>query len=797
MGGVALLLAVPAVSILQESLAAAAPVLVRSGAGQGSNGTEGSTVPITASLGTTCNTGDTLIAMVTIAQQTSAGGMVSATPPGWQRLYEHSPVDTSPYQGWFALSGCSGVSSATFSITAPGDSSGTTGSVVLDEFSGLPNPVAVDFSINDGNSSAVSNDTLPAPGPAASGELVLSALSLNNTSSASTGPPTGGWSAAGSETSTLPAYTWYQVGSGATPSAGFNWSPASSFEVTMLALKSGSASAPNVLQENQGGFSGQSSWSVSLPNGVSAGDGLVAFIGTSVSGSTGAGYEATAVSGGGVTWQKVTGYIQAGNGSAEVWVGFGSAGTSGSTSVTATMTGSLSGQMVVSEVTGLGAIDTSSPNHGTGATPMAGSITPTAGDFLVGMVTSTPTSLVTHPSPNWSTYSLSSPAYAAEWQSNVPHSSSSPEWSTNSSGNWIALQAAFTVASASMPSVTAVNPSSGSTAGGTSVTITGTNFTGATAVKFGATAVGSFTVNSATQVTATSPAGSVGTVDVTVTTPGGTSATHASDQYTYTNSPQPAPTAGYWMVGSDGGVFAFGNAGFVGSLPGIGVHVNDIVGVVPTATGQGYWMVGSDGGVFAFGNAGFVGSLPGIGVHVNDIVGVVPTSTGKGYWMVGKDGGVFAFGDAGFVGSLPGIGVHVNDIVGVVPTSTGKGYWMVGKDGGVFAFGNAGFVGSLPGIGVHVSNIVGVVATANGGGYWMVGSDGGVFAFGDAGFVGSIPGIGVHVSDIVGVVPTGDSGGYWMVGSDGGVFAFGDAGFVGSLPGIGVHVNNIVAVVPT
>jgi hypothetical protein len=79
-------------------------------------------------------------------------------------------------------------------------------------------------------------------------------------------------------------------------------------------------------------------------------------------------------------------------------------------------------------------------------------------------------------------------------------------------------------------------------------------------------------------------------------------------------------------------------------------------------------MIGKDGGVFAFGDAGFVGSLPGIGVHLADIVAVVPTSDSKGYWMVGSDGGVFAFGDAGFVGSLPGIGVHVNNIVAVVPT---------------------------------------------------------------------------------------------------------------------------------
>ncbi|MBS0582880.1 MAG: IPT/TIG domain-containing protein, partial [Proteobacteria bacterium] len=81
------------------------------------------------------------------------------------------------------------------------------------------------------------------------------------------------------------------------------------------------------------------------------------------------------------------------------------------------------------------------------------------------------------------------------------------------------------------PTVTAVTPSAGPLAGGTSVTITGANLAGITAVKFGATNAASFTVNSATQVTATAPAGSAGTVDVTVTTAGGTSATSAADQY--------------------------------------------------------------------------------------------------------------------------------------------------------------------------------------------------------------------------------------------------------------------------
>ena len=83
------------------------------------------------------------------------------------------------------------------------------------------------------------------------------------------------------------------------------------------------------------------------------------------------------------------------------------------------------------------------------------------------------------------------------------------------------------------PTVTRVKPQEGRVTGGTSVTITGTRFSGATAVKFGATDATTFTVKSATSIQAKSPAGR-GAVDVTVTTPtGGTSATTPADQFHY------------------------------------------------------------------------------------------------------------------------------------------------------------------------------------------------------------------------------------------------------------------------
>jgi len=89
------------------------------------------------------------------------------------------------------------------------------------------------------------------------------------------------------------------------------------------------------------------------------------------------------------------------------------------------------------------------------------------------------------------------------------------------------------------PTVTSLTPNTGVTGGGTSVTVTGTAFTGATAVKFGATSA-AFTVNSATSITATSPAGAAGTVDITITGPGGTSSTTAADRFTFVAVPTAA-----------------------------------------------------------------------------------------------------------------------------------------------------------------------------------------------------------------------------------------------------------------
>ncbi len=235
------------------------------------------------------------------------------------------------------------------------------------------------------------------------------------------------------------------------------------------------------------------------------------------------------------------------------------------------------------------------------------------------------------------------------------------------------------------------------------------------------------------------------------------------------------PPTGYWLAASDGGIFAFGDAGFYGSTGDLRLN-RPIVGMGATPTRQGYWLVGSDGGVFSFGDAGFFGSTGGMVLN-SPIIAMAPTPSGEGYWMVAADGGVFAFGDATFFGST-GDMVLNKPIVGMAPTITGEGYWLVASDGGIFAFGDAGFFGSTGDTPLN-KPVVGMAANPNGDGYWLVASDGGVFAFGRSAFFGSTGDISLN-QPILAMAASATGLGYLFTAPDGGVFTFGDVPFLGS-----------------
>ncbi|MEU3985419.1 IPT/TIG domain-containing protein [Streptomyces sp. NPDC026672] len=199
----------------------------------------------------------------------------------------------------------------------------------------------------------------------------------------------------------------------------------------------------------------------------------------------------------------------------------------------------------------------------------------------------------------------------------------------------------FTYVVAQVPAVTGVSPGSGPTAGGTSVTLTGTGFTGATAVTFAGVPATSFTVNSATQITAVTPGGSAGAAVVAVTTPGGTSAPdafffYASPPVLTGASPNQSPTAGGVVVTLTGNDLLNASAVRFGATNATSftvVSATQITATAPPGTGSAPITVVTPGGTsnpvaFAYVAAPTLTSLlPNVG----------PTSAGTVVTLIGTN----------------------------------------------------------------------------------------------------------------------------------------------------------------
>ncbi len=198
-----------------------------------------------------------------------------------------------------------------------------------------------------------------------------------------------------------------------------------------------------------------------------------------------------------------------------------------------------------------------------------------------------------------------------------------------------------------------------------------------------------------------------------------------------------------------------------------------VVGGAATHSGSGYWLAGADGGVYAFGDAPFEGSLGALRLQ-GPVVGITNTPDDRGYWMVALDGGVFAFGDAHFYGSMGGQPL-AEPIVGMTATPDGGGYWLVAADGGIFTFGDAHFYGSRGGQPLD-GPATAMVASPDGGGYFILTAEGGLFGFGDVKYFGSLGNV-VLPAEAVGIIMTPDGGGYTIALANGGITVFGDAFF--------------------
>jgi hypothetical protein len=145
-----------------------------------------------------------------------------------------------------------------------------------------------------------------------------------------------------------------------------------------------------------------------------------------------------------------------------------------------------------------------------------------------------------------------------------------------------------------IPTVTGVAPNAGALAGGNQVTLSGTGFVSGMSVKFGSLSGTSVTVSSSTSLTVTVPAVSTAaTVDVTVTTPGGSSTTSLNDQYAYgaptvsSISPNAGPIAGGTTVTVHGTSFVKGVAVKFGTVAATSVSVTSSTALTATSPSVG------------------------------------------------------------------------------------------------------------------------------------------------------------------------------------------------------------------
>ncbi|MDQ3946872.1 MAG: phytase [Actinomycetota bacterium] len=243
-------------------------------------------------------------------------------------------------------------------------------------------------------------------------------------------------------------------------------------------------------------------------------------------------------------------------------------------------------------------------------------------------------------------------------------------------------------------------------------------------------------------------------------------------------APSSDPTSrpsGYWMLGSAGRVYAFGDARPLGD-PAVIRQPNRAVDLEPTSSGQGYWVIDAAGAVFAYGDAPYLGGV-GAGTLApgEEVTSMSAAPTGNGYWIFTTLGRVMRVGDAPHLGDMTGTRLNA-PVLDSIATPTGAGYYMVASDGGIFSFGDARFFVSMGGIKLNAP-VQSLVPDPDGAGYWLVAADGGVFAF-DAGFRGSMGATRLN-RPVTGMVAFGN--GYLMVGTDGGIFNFSDRPFHGSL----------------
>lgn len=242
------------------------------------------------------------------------------------------------------------------------------------------------------------------------------------------------------------------------------------------------------------------------------------------------------------------------------------------------------------------------------------------------------------------------------------------------------------------PSVTSISPIKGRTTGGTAIAINGSGFTANSTVKFGANPAASVTFVSATLLSATSPSGAVGTVDVTVTENSATSATSANTKFTYGLVPS---------------ITAFSKPVPYNAGSATATAIN--VATLGSVTGATAYTVGSptssEGGSVSISGQGIASYTPPVGVRGTDIFAVrVGNDFGSTLASVTVD-----IGDPVFSASVTGNGTYKSPFAKPVTMTGGKapysGFSATGLPPGLTMNANGTITGTPTAAGPY-SNVV-------------------------------------------------------------------------------------------
>ena len=245
------------------------------------------------------------------------------------------------------------------------------------------------------------------------------------------------------------------------------------------------------------------------------------------------------------------------------------------------------------EYRGVTTLDAKAGASGNSATTNSGSATTTSANELIFGANMVYT-LTAAAGSGFTTRVITSPdGDIAEDKVVTTAGSNSATATLTSSGPWVMQMVTFSAASGPVPTVGNVAPNSGSTSGGTAITITGTNFASGATVTFGGAAATNVMVVNSTTITATTPADGAGAVTVTVTNPGGQSGSLGS-AFTYlapptvsSVSPNNGPTAGGTAVTITGANFASGATVTFGGAPATNLVVVNSTTITATTPAGG------------------------------------------------------------------------------------------------------------------------------------------------------------------------------------------------------------------